>query len=209
MLDAATALAGALSGEVSRHGQAVAVMDALRASVHGCLPAGSFGTDAGGRRVWLTGAQLGARAVPVGGTELETRILRGFGSLWEEAAEGAAAVARRRPACQAMAGAVLRWMRAARKQFQPQVQSIADLLKAQRGVVVAWDMWVRRTLAAGPRRLGALRDARLALRVVSRAARAAGLGGEGVRVDLQQRVRLRRSTSRRRGERRGWRAQRW
>ena len=190
MLDAATALVGALSGEVVRHGQAVAVMDALRASVHGCLPAGGFGTDAGGRRVWLTGAQLGVRAVPAGGTELETRILRGFGSLWEEAAEGAAAVARRRPACQAMAEAVLRWMRAARKQFQPQVQSIADLLKAQRGVVVAWDAWARRTLAAGPRRLGALRDARLALRVVSRAARAVGLGGEGARVDLQQRVRV-------------------
>ena len=54
MLDAATALAGALSGEAVRHGQAMAVMDlimdALRASVHGCLPAGGFGTDAGGRR---------------------------------------------------------------------------------------------------------------------------------------------------------------
>ena len=44
MLDAATALAGALSGEAARHGQAMAVMDALRASVHGCLPAGGFGT---------------------------------------------------------------------------------------------------------------------------------------------------------------------
>ena len=65
-----------------------------------------------------------------------------------------------------------------------------DRLKSQRRVVGEWDTWVRRTMAAGPRRLGALRDARLALRVVSRAAQMAGLGGEGVKVDLRQRVRV-------------------
>ena len=87
MLDAATVLTGALSGETSRHEQAAAVMDALRASMYGCLPSGGFDVDAGGRRVWMSGAQLGARAVPSGGSELETRVLRGFGSLWEEAEE--------------------------------------------------------------------------------------------------------------------------
>ena len=122
---------------------------------------------------------------------METRVLRGLGALWEAAEEvaGGKQVSARRAACQAMAGSVLRWMRAAKRHFQPQVQSVADRLKSQRGVVAAWDTWVRRTLAAGPRRLGALRDARLALRVVGRAAKAAGLGGEGARVDLRQRVR--------------------
>ena len=191
MLSAATVLVGALSGDTGRHGQAAAVMDALRASLFGSLPAGGFGTDAGGRQVWMSGTQLGARAIPSAGSDLETRVLRGLGALWEAAEEAAGGkqVSARRAACQAMAGSVLRWMRAAKRHFQPQVQSVADRLKSQRGVVAAWDTWVRRTLAAGPRRLGALRDARLALRVVGRAAKAAGLGGEGARVDLRQRVR--------------------
>ena len=182
MLEAARGVARCLSDKKDKaapHGQAEAVEDALYAAVYGVMlrsrPVGE-----GKERRTLSAEQLAQHVTPKQDSPLAKRILRALGMLWEGAHMEDRKAAK--AALEEMATTVLAWMREAEKKCAPQTRAIAERLRAQRGVEGVWRLWRRRTRAAGPARLGRLREVRAAMRIVGEIAAGTGrLGGRGER----------------------------
>ena len=185
-----------LDTSMTQHPQANALADVLRTGLFGSLIGGGYATAPDGTWRWASGEERVRWAVPSLGSKAAVELLRGLGMLWD-APDKVKNVREARRACKAAALAVLAWMRKASKLFTPQAEAIIQQFKAQRGVADVWAVWQRRTRAAGPRRLGALREARAAMTIVARAAARSGLCGGPGELALGARVA------------RHWRRRRW
>ena len=185
-----------LDTTTAQHPQSNALADVMRAGLFGSQIGGGYVTAPDGRWRWATGEERARWAVPSLGSKAAFELLRGLGMLWD-APDKVRDSKEAKRVCKAAALAVLAWMRKASKVFTPQVDAIAQQFKAQRGVADVWAVWQRRTRAAGPRRLGALREARAAMSIVARAAARSGLCGGPGELALGARVA------------RHWRRRRW